>query len=156
MTEIKYSLVIETDQYSGNIERALSGYLFGMCDDHGEHIAKDTILMWERDLSEEQKDLLDNYNIHDYRPHDEYGLIPYDICHGRVEPDKYNAVEFYLEEWLFSHENVEHFQKFIAYLKWRTEKPIEYLEFSRTPVTIKIVDMYIVQRKTETFILEMD
>lgn len=149
-TTKQYSIILETDQYAGNIERALSGFIFGSADEHGRHRAVDTMRQWSEQVSPKDKGLIDD--VIDHRPHDEYGLMPYQICHIPGAKEVCSGVEFYIANDM----EEDHFLDVIDYIKRRTKNPIVYKEFPGSEmeniVTINILN---IQLKTDTITTEI-
>lgn len=119
MTKIRRqgSLLVEIDQYAGNWEREISGYLFGFCDDGGDHIGGHTIAMFVKDVPMEDKKK--TYDCFTNRPVDEYGMMPYEIywTDGYTNPKGCTGIEFFLREDIF--EEPERIKDLTDYVKRR-------------------------------------
>ena len=108
------SLLVEIDEYAGNWEREISGYLFGWCDDAGDHIAGHTIKMFVDQVPEEEKKYV--YDCFSNRPVDEYGMMPYEIYWPEGASDC-SGIEFFLNEDIL--EEPERIKDLTDYVKRR-------------------------------------
>lgn len=89
----QYSLIVRTDQYTGNIDTFLCGALFGIDDDRygGAH----GVMIYEENISEEDRLLL--CEAVESRPNEDYGLTLYKINDDLR--DGYNSLEFGIESY---------------------------------------------------------
>ena len=150
MTKISQrgSLLIEIDQYAGNWEREISGYLFGWCDDAGDHIAGHTIKMFVDQVPEEEKRYV--YDCFSNRPVDEYGMMPYEIywTDGATNPIGCTGIEFFLNEDIL--EEPERIKDLTDYVKRRFGEGITIPEKFTTPGAMKTAKLLRLRVKIET------
>jgi hypothetical protein len=148
-TTQQISLLVEIDQYAGNWEREISGYLFGFCDDHGEHVAKDTIAMFNEQVSGDDAKFgiwLTN------RPVDEYGMMPYTIYipEGGKEC---SGIEFFLSDQITKLPNK--IDDLVDYVKRRFGDGISVPQRFVSNPKIETAKLVRLRLKTETIIEEI-
>ncbi len=94
-TKPKWSFVIDTDAYSGNFERAMTGYITGLVDDYGEHMAEPYIKLYGEEEPEDPLGKIVEFRV---REHDGNGFSsPCDIL-PTTEDGEYNSVVIFLQE----------------------------------------------------------
>lgn len=95
-TKPKWSFVIDTDAYSGNFERAMTGYITGLVDDYGEHMAEPYIKLYGEEEPENRLGEIVEFRI---REHDCSGFnSPCDITATPGTKGDCNSVVIFLQE----------------------------------------------------------
>ena len=143
MAKTKHFLIVDTDSYSGNFERELCSYAFGVVDEYASSSSNWTPT---EEVLEEDPELEDYYSFWQEAiewVNTEYGRMPEEMCHN--QEGQYHSVRLAVGQWAW--EELGDNPKYLSLLKTKLEEAASRLTYSNErdeaghPLPIKILGL---------------